>query len=81
MIRMPTNYPPLEAGKAIAGMGTPDLRGTFGTFAFYTDDPEEMSRSVSGGRIVKVPMFQNRAVAASRRSDQLPAQGSSLVVG
>ncbi|HXI40943.1 MAG TPA: alkaline phosphatase family protein [Bryobacteraceae bacterium] len=60
MIRMPTNYPPLEAGKAIAGMGTPDLRGTFGTFAFYTDDPEEISRSVSGGRIVKVPIFQNR---------------------
>ena len=61
MIRMPTNYPPLAAGKAIAGMGTPDLRGTFGTFTFYTDDPEEISRSVSGGRIVKVPLFQNRA--------------------
>jgi predicted AlkP superfamily phosphohydrolase/phosphomutase len=61
MIRMPTNYPPLEAGKAIAGMGTPDLRGTFGTFTFYTDDPEEISRSVSGGRIVKVPIFQRRA--------------------
>ena len=60
MIRMPTNYPPLEAGKAIAGMGTPDLRGTFGTFTFYTDDPEETSRSVSGGRIVKAPIFQNR---------------------
>src|SRR5438046_1078688 len=62
MIRMPTKHPPLEAGKAIAGMGTPDLRGAFGTFTFYTDDPEEISRNVSGGRIVKVPMFQNRAV-------------------
>lgn len=63
MIRMPTNYPPIEsAGKAIAGMGVPDLRGTFGTFAFYTDDPEEISRSVSGGRIVKVPMFQHHVV-------------------
>jgi predicted AlkP superfamily phosphohydrolase/phosphomutase len=62
MIRMPTNYPPIEAGKAIAGMGATDLRGTFGTFTFYTDDPEELSRSVNGGRIVKVPIFQNRAV-------------------
>ena len=62
VIRMPTNYPPIQAGKAIAGMGTPDLRGTFGTFTFYTDDPEEISRSVNGGRIVKVPIFQNRAV-------------------
>ena len=62
MIRMPTNYPPIEAGKAIAGMGATDLRGTFGTFTFYTDDPEELSRGVNGGRIVKVPLFQNRAV-------------------
>jgi hypothetical protein len=63
MIRMPTNYPPVEAGKAIAGMGTPDLQGTFGTFTFYTDDPEEISRSVDAGRIVKVdPMIENRAV-------------------
>ncbi len=62
MIRMPTNYPPIEAGKAIAGMGATDLRGTFGTFTFYTDDPEELSRNVNGGRIVKVPIFQNRAV-------------------
>jgi len=62
VIHMPTNYPPIEAGKAIAGMGTPDLRGTFGTFTFYTDDPEELSRSVSGGRIVKVPLFQNHTV-------------------
>jgi len=62
VIKMPTNYPPIPVGKAISGMGTTDLLGTFGTFTFYTDDPEEISRSVSGGRIVKVPMFQNRAV-------------------
>jgi predicted AlkP superfamily phosphohydrolase/phosphomutase len=63
IMRMPTNYPPVEnAGHALAGMGTPDLRGTFGTFTFYTDDPEELSRSVSGGRIVKVPMFEHRTV-------------------
>ena len=62
VIKMPTNYPPIPVGKAISGMGTTDLLGTFGTFTFYTDDPEEISRSVSGGRIVKVPMFQNRTV-------------------
>jgi predicted AlkP superfamily phosphohydrolase/phosphomutase len=62
VIKMPTNYPPIEAGKAIAGMGVTDLRGTFGTFTFYTDDPEEISRSVNGGSIVKVPPFQDRAV-------------------
>jgi predicted AlkP superfamily phosphohydrolase/phosphomutase len=54
VLRMPTNYPPVEAGYALSGMGTPDLRGTLGTFSFYTDDPEELSRQVAGGRIIKV---------------------------
>ena len=51
---MPTNFPPIEAGEALAGMGTPDMRGTLGTFTYFTDDPEELARDVPGGRIVKV---------------------------
>ncbi|MGH9610614.1 MAG: alkaline phosphatase family protein, partial [Bryobacteraceae bacterium] len=40
ILRMPTNYPPAKTkGYALSGMGTPDLRGTFGEFSFYTDDP------------------------------------------
>lgn len=62
VIRMPTNYPPVAAGHALSGMGTPDLRGTLGTFSFYTDDPEELSRSVSGGRIIKIHLDNGHAV-------------------
>ena len=63
VVRMPTNYPPVEgAGLAIAGMGTPDLEGTFGTFTFYTDDPFEKGGEVSGGRIVPVTMANHRVV-------------------
>ncbi|HLJ14118.1 MAG TPA: alkaline phosphatase family protein [Bryobacteraceae bacterium] len=62
VIRIPANYPPIEAGEELAGMGTPDLRGTLGTFTFYTDDPEEISRPVSGGRIVKLSAFGNHVV-------------------
>jgi predicted AlkP superfamily phosphohydrolase/phosphomutase len=51
VIRMPANYPPVPAGQALSGMGTPDLRGTQGTFSFYTDDPDAVSRDVSGGVI------------------------------
>ncbi len=51
VIRMPANYPPVHAGEALSGMGTPDLRGTQGTFSFYTDDPDGISRDVSGGMI------------------------------
>jgi predicted AlkP superfamily phosphohydrolase/phosphomutase len=62
IMRMPTNYPPLEFGRALSGMGTPDLRGTLGTFSFYTDDPEELTRSVSGGRIIKIQHAGSRVV-------------------
>jgi hypothetical protein len=67
VMRMPTNYPPLESGHALSGIGTPDLEGTLGTFSFYTDDPEELTRSVSGGRIVKMALSGPRIV--------LPIQG------
>jgi predicted AlkP superfamily phosphohydrolase/phosphomutase len=67
VIRMPANYPPLKVGRALAGMGTPDLRGTLGTFSFYTDDPEELTRTVAGGRIVKVDVENGHVL--------LPLQG------
>jgi predicted AlkP superfamily phosphohydrolase/phosphomutase len=54
VVRMPTNYPPVEAGFALSGMGTPDLRGTQGTFTYFTDDLEELSRSVPGGSIISI---------------------------
>ena len=60
--RMPTNFPPEKAGEAIAGMGVPDLRGTEGTFTFYTDDELETAREVPGGRIVPVRAENSRYV-------------------
>jgi hypothetical protein len=56
VVRIPANYPPSEAGHELAGMGTPDLPGTQGTFTYYTDDPLETSHEVSGGLIQKVGM-------------------------
>ncbi len=55
VIRIPNNFPPFKTkAHTLAGMGTPDLTGTNGTFWFYTDDPVELSHEVAGGRIVKV---------------------------
>ncbi|MGA2274186.1 MAG: alkaline phosphatase family protein [Bryobacteraceae bacterium] len=54
IVRIPANYPPSAAGRELAGMGTPDLRGTEGTFSYYTDDPAETSHEVPGGLIRKV---------------------------
>ena len=42
MIRMPANFPPVKnEARQISGMGTVDLRGTFGTFTFFTENSEE----------------------------------------
>ena len=55
VIRMPANFPPVESDAvSLSGMGTPDMLGTYGTFVFVTDDPEEETHSVSGGRIVRI---------------------------
>lgn len=79
VIRMPTNYPPVQAGHAISGMGTPDLDGTLGTFTFYTDDPQEVAGAVSGGNIVKISLDKGHAAlelqgpANSLRKDRAAA--------
>jgi predicted AlkP superfamily phosphohydrolase/phosphomutase len=61
IIHMPVNYPPVKAGEALAGMGTPDLRGTQGTFAFYTDDPGVTEGPVPGGRILRTEVMDGHA--------------------
>ena len=62
IIRMPTNFPPVDCeGESLAGMGTPDMRGTFGTFTFFTDVPGEQTRKVPGGQIVTVSVQNGRA--------------------
>jgi predicted AlkP superfamily phosphohydrolase/phosphomutase len=59
ILHMPVNYPPVESGSALSGMGTPDLRGTQGTFAFYTDDPGVSEGPVPGGRIVRAEVLDS----------------------
>lgn len=59
--RIPANFPPIDArGKTLSGMGTPDLRGTYGTFTFYTDDPTAAAGAVEGGEIVQVEVKNDR---------------------
>ena len=60
MIRMPVNFPPVESdAHQISGMGTVDLKGNFGTFTFFTDNPEEETRTVPGGEVIRIDAFDH----------------------
>ena len=64
VFRIPANFPPAESkGVSVAGMGAPDLLGSYGTFSFYTDDPTLMSLEVSGGEIYPVRATSARVEA------------------
>jgi predicted AlkP superfamily phosphohydrolase/phosphomutase len=68
VFRMPANFPPVECGeRTLSGMGTPDMQGTYGTFTFATDDPNEKTRTVAGGNIVSVRLLNHMA--------EIPIQG------
>ena len=61
LLRMPNNFPPLESkSQTLSGMGTPDMRGTFGTFTEFDDNPLETERVVPGGRVVPVTLTHDR---------------------
>ncbi len=49
LFQVPANYPPVPAGESVSGMGTPDLRGTPGTFSYYTNDSSVPAGPLSGG--------------------------------
>lgn len=65
ILRMPTDYPPEPSSiGALSGMGTPDMLGSFGTFQFITDDPDEFRRAtVSGGEIQRAHIERGRIEA------------------
>jgi len=49
VLRVPITFPPEKfAGHCLAGMCAPDLKGSQGTFSFYTSDPEKIQRRESG---------------------------------
>ncbi len=61
---VPSNYPVEEPDgrgrfRAISGMGTPDLLGSYGEFTVFSQKAPLSGRRVGGGRFVHMPMFGN----------------------
>ncbi len=73
IIRMPANFPPSgTATRELSGMGTPDLTGTYGTFAFYTSEPYAyVGQSLAGG-VVHAVKVRDGLVRASLEGPDNP---------
>ena len=59
VLRVPVTFPPEKFGGALlSGMCVPDIRGTQGTFTYYTSGPEPAR--LSGGTCITVEAKSNR---------------------
>ena len=59
IIHCPCTFPPDKInGRMLAGMGTPDIRGTEGTFAYFTTTPLPEGKDI-GGKVIKVNWQEN----------------------
>ncbi len=55
VLQIPANFPiTTKSVKAISGMGTPDLLGTYGTYTYITDTDVPNASELTGGKVVKV---------------------------
>jgi hypothetical protein len=60
VIRCPITFPPEEVhGRMLSGMGVPDLRGSQGTFFYWTTDPLTKKKA-TGGKVIPVSQKDNR---------------------
>ena len=80
-VKIPANFPPSGARRArvLAGMGTPDLLGTYGTFHVYTDSPDLVGQTPSGGQVHELVFDQQRARSSlPGPPDPLSSKGDPL---
>jgi predicted AlkP superfamily phosphohydrolase/phosphomutase len=77
VIRMPSNYPPVATRqRTLSGMNTPDLKGTYGIFNYYTNEAKQITEEAGGGgRVHDVFVVGNRVEA------KLPGPANSFRVG
>jgi len=65
VIRMPLEFPPtpLPGGKLLAGLGTPDIRGTWGTFFYFGSELTQwdVGDTEFGGKLVRLEVNDNLA--------------------
>jgi len=65
VVRMPLEFPPtkIPGGKLWSGLGVPDLRGTWGTFFYFSSDltPWDTGDTEFGGKLVRLELTDGHA--------------------
>jgi predicted AlkP superfamily phosphohydrolase/phosphomutase len=66
VFKMPSNYPPVESKqRTLAGMNTPDLKGSYGIFSYFTNEATSVIQEAGGGgRVTSVFVVGNRVESA-----------------
>ncbi|MFO0416086.1 MAG: alkaline phosphatase family protein, partial [Pseudomonadota bacterium] len=55
IVQIPANFPVADGEvRALSGMGTPDLLGSYGTCSYITDSNVENASSLTGTKVIKV---------------------------
>ena len=61
LFQIPANFPITSVHtKAMSGMGTPDLLGTYGTFTLISEKPVPGSADFTGGRVVPITLTEHK---------------------
>jgi len=64
IFKIPANYPPVPTKqRTISGLGTPDILGSYGTFQYFTTEPQEIHEDIGGGQVHQVYVINNRVEA------------------
>jgi len=59
--RAPSNFPPQDTGaKQLAGLGAPDLRGTYGEYSYFVEGAGRATGEIAGGATYPVQVRDGR---------------------
>ena len=83
IFKVPTNYPPSPSSqRTLAGMGTPDIQGTYGIYSLYTSDETESQKDIPAANIYYAYIDENNIMEGQIEGpkNDLLKEGESVVL-
>jgi predicted AlkP superfamily phosphohydrolase/phosphomutase len=83
VVKLPTNYPPSASRqRTLAGMGTPDILGTYGIYSLFTSDEQESQKDISPNNVYYAYIDENNVMEGQIEGpkNDLVKDGENVVV-